>query len=599
MTAVGESIESISNAALALALFAIDPVGTGGIVLRAPWSLAQDRLLAGLQELLPVETLCRRMPHNIPDDRLIGGIDLVATLQTRRPVMERGLLAEVDGGVVVLSMAERLSTSTVAQLTAAIDLGFVVVERNGIGARSPARVGLVAFDEGQSDEEGLAPALRDRLAFHLRLADVTADDAVSWELNRGAIAAARKCLIGVSCCGAITQTLCEGAMSLGIDSVRAPYLALRVARASAALHGRHHVADADAVVASRLVLAPRATHLPASQPPQPEGDQQSKAKETGSDTNSEQNLEARPSADDSLLDVVLAAAAAALPAKVLEGLQQHHGSARRAATSAKAGAVKGAAGRGRPIGARRGEPRGRMKINVVETLRAAAPWQGLRQSASARPPQPEDGRPNLEVRRDDFRVTRFKHRTKVVTVFVVDASGSLAANRLAEAKGAVELLLAECYIRRDEVALIAFRGRGSELVLPPTRSLVRAKRCLAELPGGGGTPLASAINAAGTLVASLLRRGQSAVVVLLTDGRANVARDGRPGAAQAELDATAAARALRATRARSLVIDTSPRPRPQAERLAAEMGGRYLPLPYAGSRELSRAIQTSVNQLSA
>ncbi len=140
------------------------------------------------------------------------------------------------------------------------------------------------------------------------------------------------------------------------------------------------------------------------------------------------------------------------------------------------------------------------------------------------------------MRREDFRVSRFKQRSETTTVFVVDASGSSALHRLAEAKGAVELLLADCYVRRDSVALIAFRGRRAELLLPPTRSLVRAKRSLAGLPGGGGTPLAAGIDAALALADAMRRRGATPVVVPLTDGRANIARDGA-GRARAGADA--------------------------------------------------------------
>ena len=115
---------------------------------------------------------------------------------------------------------------------------------------------------------------------------------------------------------------------------------------------------------------------------------------------------------------------------------------------------------------------------------------------------------------------------ETTTIFVVDASGSAALHRLAEAKGAVELLLADCYIRRDQVALIAFRGSAAELLLPPTRSLARAKRSLAGLPGGGGTPLAAGLDAAFALSDSIRRKGQTPTVIVLTDGRANIARDG-------------------------------------------------------------------------
>jgi magnesium chelatase subunit D len=100
-------------------------------------------------------------------------------------------------------------------------------------------------------------------------------------------------------------------------------------------------------------------------------------------------------------------------------------------------------------------------------------------------------------------VSRFKQRRETTTIFVVDASGSAALHRLAEAKGAVELLLADCYVRRDRVAMLAFRGKGAELMLPPTRSLVRAKRSLAGLPGGGGTPLAAGMDAAARTRAGL------------------------------------------------------------------------------------------------
>ncbi len=92
-------------------------------------------------------------------------------------------------------------------------------------------------------------------------------------------------------------------------------------------------------------------------------------------------------------------------------------------------------------------------------------------------------------------------------------------DRLGEAKGAVEMLLADCYVRRDEVALIAFRGAGADLLLPATRSLTRAKRSLAALPGGGGTPLASGLAAAESLAEEVRRKGRTPTLVVITDGR--------------------------------------------------------------------------------
>ena len=204
----------------------------------------------------------------------------------------------------------------------------------------------------------------------------------------------------------------------------------------------------------------------------------------------------------------------------------------------------------------------------------------------------------VQVRREDFHITRYQQRSATTTVFVVDASGSSALNRLAEAKGAVELLLADCYVRRDQVAVLSFRGRSAELLLPPTRSLVRAKRSLAGLPGGGGTPLASGIDAAAALGQSIARRGETPIVVLLTDGRGNVSRDGSPGRAKAAEDVELAACQYRMAGLSTLLIDTSPQPQAAAQELARTLGAAYLPLPYAGSAALPFAPRFFAGQAS-
>jgi magnesium chelatase subunit D len=224
----------------------------------------------------------------------------------------------------------------------------------------------------------------------------------------------------------------------------------------------------------------------------------------------------------------------------------------------------------------------------VATLRTAAPWQRVRRKAA-----PEDGAPRIRIHLSDFRVTCFRQRAQTVTVFALDASGSSALHRLAEAKGAVELLLAECYVRRDQVAVVVFRGKAAELALAPTRSLLRAKRSLASLPGGGATPLAAGIDAAYAVAEQALKRGQTPSVVLLTDGQANVARDGAGGRQRAQADALLAGRALRALGVRTLLIDTAPRAQPLARALAQALQARYLPLPNAEARSLAAAVQNA------
>jgi magnesium chelatase subunit D len=231
---------------------------------------------------------------------------------------------------------------------------------------------------------------------------------------------------------------------------------------------------------------------------------------------------------------------------------------------------------------------------VIDTLRAAAPWQKLRralvQESRGTPPRGEHAS-RIRVSKEDFRVLRFKRRNQLTTIFLVDASGSAALNRLAEVKGAVELMLAESYVRRDRVALISFRGSSAQVLLPPTTSLVRAKRELASLPGGGGTPLAKGLDAARVLADSLCRRGESPVVVVLTDGRPNVARDGKGNRAQAEADSMHAARMMRGSSIASLMVDTAPQPRILTERVANEMGARYVPLPHVEANTLAGVVR--------
>ena len=635
---------ALSVAALhAAALFAVDPVGTGGVVIRALSGPARDGWLRCLHSLLPESTPMRRVPLHINDERLLGGLDLAATLQAGRPIAQQGVLTAADGGIVLLAMAERLAPSTAARLAAVLDTQEVALERDGLATRHATRFGVVALDEGLADDERVSPALLDRLAFSVDLhpliedaADRTEDErALAQDLasmpgwNAADVAAARALLPQIEAPAEIVQALVSTALALGVASLRAPLLALRVARAAAALDGRLRITDDDAQLAAALVLAPRATQVPTppaepppnedeapETPPEPEEPSDPPQEDTpepptpddGDDSGGDDAPE--PPVGD-LEDRVLEAAQAAIPVGLLAALMAGQDMRSRAQASGRSGAVQQGSKRGRPSGARRGEPRAGARLNVIETLRAAAPWQKIRQAEVERARALDDAVPKrvtrsvrgtvtlavanpprarVQVRRDDFHVTRYKQRSATTTLFVVDASGSSALNRLAEAKGAVELLLADCYVRRDQVAVLAFRGKGAELLLPPTRSLVRAKRSLAGLPGGGGTPLASGIDAAAALAASIARRGETPIVVLLTDGRGNIARDGSPGRARAGDDVQLAARQFRAASLRALLIDTSPQPQAAARQLAQEMGASYLPLPYAGSAALSQAV---------
>lgn len=584
------------------ALFAVDPCGLGGVALRASAGPSRDEWLAHLKKLLPTGTPQRRIPLNINDAALLGGLDLGATLSAGRPIAQQGVLAHANGGVVLLAMAERVPPGIAARLAAVLDTQEVAIERDGLALKLPARLGVVALDEGMSDDEQVPTALLDRLAFLVQLKPAESGaDTLDWKAED--VAQARAILPNVKASEDIVQALCAAALALGVYSLRAPLFALKAARCAAALDGVLDVTEAHAALAAKLVLAPRATQLPQAQdeseeeqpqdqnesPPEPEAVPPAQSEtETEPDKPPPEN-EPDISNAEALAESVLDAAQAAIPAGLLAALQVGQAAKARAQAAGRSGAVQKSQTRGRPMGARRGEPRAGSRLNVFETLRAAAPWQKLRERQN---PTPLDAKhKRIHVRREDFSVTRFKQVGQTTTLFVVDASGSSALNRLAEAKGAVELLLADCYVRRDHVAVLAFRGKTAELLLPPTRSLARAKRSLAGLPGGGGTPLATAIDAARELADQIRRRGETPLIVLLTDGRGNIARDGSPGRAKAGDDATAAARQLRVAGITALLLDTSPQPQPAAQMLAAEMGAAYVPLPYAGAQAVSRVVQ--------
>jgi len=591
------------DAATIAALFAVDPVGLGGVALRSPACDNRDQWLALLKSLLPTQTPLRRVPLNINDTALLGGLDLGATLQAGKPIALKGLLSQADGGVLVLAMAERMSLSSAARFGSVLDTGMVALQRDGLGTSAKASLGLVALDEGANDDEQMPAGLADRLAFRLLLGAQDEDEeGPEWTAQE--VLNARERLSQVTINDEAVQALCAAALALGIDSLRASVFAVRVARAAAALAGSNTVEEEHTGVAARLVLAPRATRLPPAAPPEneaqdtPAENQESLSKpdapdaenkdESNADDDQEEMQDEVPGLPENLAELVLEAAQAAIPSGLLARLKMGQLHRAKTPTSGSAGALQKNALRGRPVGARKGEPRAGQRINVLETLRAAAPWQKLRQRQQAT----TDGQiQRIVVRKEDFHVTRFRQSGQTTTVFVVDASGSSALNRLAEAKGAVELLLADCYVRRDSVAVLAFRGQTAELILPPTRSLARAKRSLAGLPGGGGTPLANAIDAAILLADQLRKKGETPIVVLLTDGKGNIARDGRPGRAQAATDALAAATEMRLRGFSTLLVDTSPQAQDAAKNLAQAMGAQYLALPYAGANSLNQAVR--------
>ncbi|MEM8725121.1 MAG: magnesium chelatase subunit D [Pseudomonadota bacterium] len=560
MSERGSAGGPLEDALLAARLFLISPRVLGGLRLRGGGP-ARDAALEFMRE---TGANLRRLPGHIDDERLLGGVDIAASLAAGRQIQQSGLLAEAKDDVIVVPMAERMPYALAGRLAQASEV-----------ATGPNPLGLVLLDDGITDEEAPPETLLERIAFHCDLSQAASADPTALPATDAAIPFHAVASLDDKALEALAAT----ATALGVHSLRPLLFAQEAARAHAALYGRKAASDADLTAAVRLVLAPRATQLP-----QLEDEAQELPPPTENNTADQEPADNADPGECTLEDVLVEAAQAAIPADLLAQLSS--GKAKRTAQGSGAGQRRKSALRGKPLGTRQGLPRGGARLALIDSLRAAVPWQPLRRRELVNDTTSQ----KLIMRKEDLRVKRFEERTGRVTIFCVDASGSAATARLAEAKGAVELMLAQVYVTRSEVALIAFRGEGAELLLPPTRSLTRARRALAELPGGGGTPLASGLNMARDLAEMIATRGRTASLVILTDGRGNIAADGAPGRKQAGEDAYAAAKAILHSGVEALVIDIAARPGPHAPELAQKMGARFLALPMADAKMLHAAV---------
>ena len=595
------------------ALLAIDPHGLGGICVKSQFGPIRDVWFAFLETQIAPGARFQKIPLQIQDEQLLGGLDLEATLSYGKPIYSSGLLAKSHGGFIVLPMAERVSPHTIAHILQVVDRGEVRHPQQ-TAEFAPCLFGMIALDEGIGPDESVHPRLAEHMAFEVRLDQLSLNDSKdSLEITPAVIAEAKQRLPEIECDARFIESLMQSATAFGVDSIRAGLFAIRAAKALAALRSQQAVTEDEVVDAARLVLTHRATRMPSSReeqgPDEPDAepdsaedkeqpneeqstseqepqaqDDSNQGKDSDTDANQPNENKEEPSADD-LEELLIEAIRAGIPPNALAQLSAGLGRANsKQGSKGQFGQLQKNANSGRPAESWRGLPKGGKRLDLLKTIRAAVPWQTMRQAESRlKPPSVSNQRSRIQIRADDLHIKRYQQRQGVVTIFLVDASGSSATQRLAEAKGAVEQLLADCYIRRDEVAMIALRGRTAEIVLPPTRSLVRAKRNLAALPGGGGTPLATGFAAVNAMALSVRRKGMTPLIVVMTDGVANVTLEGVGGRERAHQDALQTARQLRAAGHAILFIDTASAPQALAEALANEMNAQYLPLPYINS----------------
>lgn len=571
---------SWDDAQWALLALQVDPVRLGGVWLKAGHGPVRDAWLKQVQSLAcPVH----KVPHHTDDDRLLGGIDLTASLSAGRLVSQAGLLTRLDGGLLVLPMAERFPRHLLAMLLQIQEQG-TWFERHTAMPRS-ARFGLLALDESDDDETPLPAALTDRLALWLDLRAVPYTEASPIDLlSASELKEVRSAIEKIAPSTDQIKAICHTAQAFGVEGLRAPAWAVYVAIVHSALDGRHALDDEDLQAAIRLVLIPRATQLPAPQDEEQQEDQPQEQPPEPPDPSEQEEQAQAQEPEEALEDQVLAAALASLPQDVLDKLALSMNKPKASAASVgQSGQKLSARLRGRPLSPRLGHPHAGARLHVLATLRAAAPKQRLRTTLP--------GGPRVAIRSEDFHIHRFEQRSASCLIFALDASGSAAYQRLAEAKGAVEILLQQSYARRDSVCVIAFRGAQAQVLLPPTRSLVRAKKALAGLPGGGGTPMALALQTATQTALTLQRQGTTPTLVVLSDGRANVTLAGLGGRSQAQAEAMQWATQWRLSGFTGLWIDTSPQPDAQAQGLAQAMAASYFPMPHVQAQRMAAVVQ--------